>query len=101
MSDLINAISQLDKDQLESLREVIDERLKEKREEEMRTVWRVCDLCLCLGNFREEEYLKAAEFLLETAKEMMNDPSLCDKEKCLELKCLRVSASEYEEYVDG
>lgn len=101
MSNIRNEIVRMDKMQMESLLEYLQERIREKREEEKRTVWRVCDKYLCLGNFREDEYLKAAEFLLEKAKEMSNDHSLTDKERQLDLVAERVPASEYEEYING
>ncbi|WP_221885545.1 hypothetical protein [Vreelandella populi] len=94
-------LSRLDEDQLRHARCTIDDLLRLKKDEVKRVVWRVCDDFMCLGNFREDEYLKAVEFMAEKAKENFEkEPKDKIRHKSLqiELKPERVPESEYESF---
>ncbi|EOU1312213.1 hypothetical protein [Klebsiella quasipneumoniae] len=74
MSNVRDEIRTFDLDQLRSLSEFVGGLIVRKENEPRRTVWRVCSDGICLGNFREDEYLKAAAFLLEKATEIDAHP---------------------------
>ncbi|WP_312740471.1 hypothetical protein [Cedecea neteri] len=95
------SIRELDLRQLESLSEFVSKLINSKKAERKRTVWRVCVRGMCYGNFREDEYLKAAEFLAAKAKEIDADPINDRRDRQLEIVGERVPDSEYEEWFNG
>lgn len=100
MSNIRDEIRTFDLDQLRSLREFVGDLIARKEDEPRRTVWRVCSDGICLGNFREDEYLKAAAFLLEKATEIDADPTSDRRDRRLEILSQRVIESEYEGWFD-
>lgn len=101
MNNIRDEIRNYDLSQLNSLREFIQELITSKNNQSKRTVWRVCSWGICHGNFREDEYLKAAAFLLEKSKEIHADEHSCRREKQLEIIGEKVPESEYEDYFNG
>ena len=96
-------LARLDEDQLYYAQEAIEGLLKQKREESSRTVWRVCNDFMCLGNFREEDYIKAVEFMSEQAiKRHEEEPkdSLHARGLEIEIKAEKVPESEYESFFE-
>lgn len=95
-------IKGFDLEQLENFHSVISGAIAEKKAEETKIVWRVCDRWLCKGNFREEDYLKAVDFMAEKAKKAHED--LKDKlirssrDLCFEIQIELVPISEYENW---
>lgn len=101
MSKLREEIRGYDLSQLNSLSEFVGELITRKKNQDKRTVWRVCSWGMCHGNFREDEYLKAAAFLLEKSKEIHADENSCRRDRQLEIVGERVPDSEYEGYFNG
>lgn len=101
MNNIRDEIRNYDLSQLNSLREFIQELITSKNNQSKRTVWRVCAWGICHGNFREDEYLKAAAFLLEKSKEIHADERSSRREKQLEIIGEKVPESEYEDYFNG
>jgi hypothetical protein len=99
-NNLRDEIRSLDLDQLRSLREFVGGLITRKEDEPRRTVWRVCSDGICLGNFKEDEYLKAATFLLEKANEIDTDPLSDRRDRRLEVLSHLVIESEYETWFD-
>ncbi|MBT2773791.1 hypothetical protein J7J47_16330 [Halomonas sp. ISL-60] len=96
-------LGRLDTDQLYNAQSIIAELIKKKTDEPKRVVWRVCDDFMCLGNFREEDYLKAVEFMAEKAKQKYADEpndKLRHKQLQIEIKPERVPESEYESFFE-
>tara|TARA_R110000850_G_scaffold121623_4_gene239397 strand:- start:1286 stop:1906 length:621 start_codon:yes stop_codon:yes gene_type:complete len=96
-------LARLDTDQLYNAQSIVADLIKRKTDETKRVVWRVCDDFMCLGNFREEEYLKAVDFMAEKAKEKHSEEPpgrLWHKELQIELKPQRVPESEYESFFE-
>lgn len=91
-------INSLTTEQLLKCRELADEAIGVKRKESKKIVWRVCADGLCYGNFRTEDYVKAAECLLETAEEIWEPEHPDEKSLCLEIVKESVPESEYESY---
>lgn len=95
-------IKGFDLEQLENFHSVISGAIAEKKAEETKIVWRVCDRWLCKGNFREEDYLKAVDFMAEKAKKAHEDfkDELIrnSRDLCFEIQIERVPISEYEEW---
>ena len=101
MSKLRDEIRTLELDQLRSLREFVGDLIARKEAESRRTVWRVCSDGICLGNFREDEYLKAVAFLAEKASEIDADPTSDSRDRRMEILSHRVIESEYEGCFDA
>lgn len=101
MSKLRDEIRAFDLDQLRALREFVGDLISKKESESRRTVWRVCSDGICFGNFREDEYLKAVEFLMEKAIEIDADPTSDRRDRRIEIISQRVIESEYEGWFDG
>lgn len=98
MSSYSEMIEGYDVEQLRNLRDIISEKICNKEKEEKKIVWRVVNRGICYGNFREEQYVKAAEFLLEHAKETDAESSSGRLDRHLELISERVPQSEYEDW---
>lgn len=98
MSDLRDKITELDVEQLHSLLGFVEEKIAAKSQETKRTVWRVVNRGMCYGNFREEQYVQAAEFLLKMAIKTDSDDSSDRLDRHLELISKRVPLSEYEDW---
>lgn len=62
-------VSTLTIDQIRYAKEQMDKKIKAAEEAPKRTVWRVCRGSLCEANYREDEYEKAADHLLQIYKE--------------------------------
>ncbi|ENG0876786.1 hypothetical protein ABU549_004445 [Yersinia enterocolitica] len=95
-------INGFDLEQLENFHSVISGAIAEKKAEETKIVWRVCDGWLCKGNFREEDYLKAVDFMAEKAKkaheDLKNELIRSSRDLCFEIQLQRVPVSEYENW---
>lgn len=57
-------LDQLTLDQKRYALKRLDEQIKKAEEAPKRTIWRVCTDGLCVGNYREEDYEKAAAHLV-------------------------------------
>lgn len=103
MSKIKELYAGCDKQQLLHAREEINELIQQKNDEEKRLVWRVLDKWLCVGNFAEDEYLKAVECLVQRANELMDEknanPNMTRQEMHLEIVSQLVPESEYSDYV--
>lgn len=62
-------IGALTLDQMRYARDQMDEKIKKAEEQPKRTVWRVCVGGWVDGNYREEDFEKAADHLLRIFKE--------------------------------
>lgn len=62
-------IGALTLDQLRYARDKANEKIAAAEAQPKRTVWRVCRGGICEGNYREEEYEKAADHLLRIFKD--------------------------------
>lgn len=95
-------LSRLDEDQLQLARDEAASLIKAKRDEAKRVVWRVCDDTMCLGNFREDDYLGAVEFMANEAKRMRQEigdgPIRYPRTLEIQIKPERVPESEYEDF---
>lgn len=98
MSELRESIKKLDAEQLHSLLAFVEQNISAKEEEAKRTVWRVVNRGVCYGNFREEQYLQAAECLFNHAKLTDSNISSDRLDRHLELISKRVPLSEYEDW---
>ncbi|EPB8130347.1 TPA: hypothetical protein PXP79_001614 [Yersinia enterocolitica] len=98
-SEMING---LDLEALENFHSVISGAIAEKKAEETKIVWRVCDRWTCKGNFREEDYLKAVDFMAEKAKKAHKDRkdglTRSAKDLLFDIQLKRVPLSEYEDW---
>ncbi|CAD91795.1 hypothetical protein [Yersinia phage PY54] len=95
-------IKGFDLEQLENFHSVISGAIAEKKAEQTKIVWRVCDRWLCKGNFREEDYLKAVDFMAEKAKKAHEDLKdeliRSSRDLCFEIQIELVPISEYENW---
>lgn len=95
-------INGFDLESLENFHSVISGAIAEKKAEETKIVWRVCDQWLCKGNFREEDYLKAVDFMAEKAKkaygDLKDELTRSSRDLCFEIQLQRVPVSEYEDW---
>lgn len=62
-------IAQLSLDQMRRAVELMSEKIKSAEAQPKRVIWRVCCGGLCLANYREDQYEKAADHLLRIFKE--------------------------------
>lgn len=86
--------------QLRDIRDILSEIIRDKEEEEKKIVWRVCNHYICVGNFRQEEYLKAVDCLAEQARKAYNQDNHDDGDLRLEIERHRVPISEYEKWFE-
>ncbi|KTG25436.1 hypothetical protein AWR38_01305 [Idiomarina sp. WRN-38] len=96
-------LSRLDEGQLLYAQDAISDLLSAKKNEQKRTVWRVSDDWVCLGNFREDDYLGAVEFMAAKAKEKcVSEPNDRLRHKSLQIGIYpeRVPESEYESFFE-
>ncbi len=61
-------VGQLTLDQMRHAVDLMNEKIKAAEEQPKRTVWRVCSGITCVGNYREEEFEKAADHFLRIFK---------------------------------
>ena len=102
MSNLRDEIRRYDLYQLRALEEFMQGLIAAKKNEDRKTVWRLCDNSgICHANFREGEYLKAAEHFAVIAKELDSDPHNTIRDRELRLVAERVPESEYDGYFNG
>jgi hypothetical protein len=95
-----------DKRQLLSAREQLDDLIKEKEDQEKKIIWRVSEpRGMCLGNFPEDQYIRAVEFLMKEAKKRAEEMEKCEGadryDLHLEIYSFLVSEDEYPEYING
>jgi hypothetical protein len=64
-----NWIAQLSLDQMRRAVELMGEKIKAAEAQPKRVIWRVCCGGLCLENYREDQYEKAADHFLSVYKE--------------------------------
>ena len=62
-------IAQLSLDQMRRAIELMGEKIKAAEAQPKRVIWRVCCGGLCLANYREDQYEKAADHFLRIYKE--------------------------------
>lgn len=102
MSGYREIISGFDLEQLENFHSVISGAIAEKKAEETKIVWRVCDRWTCKGNFREEDYLKAVDFMAEIAKKAHDDLKdglkRSSRDLCFDIQIKKIPLSEYEDW---
>jgi len=92
-----NYLNGLDYDQLIFARDFAQRLIDVKSKEKKKTLWRVTDGWVVFGNFSENDYIKAAELLLDKAK--IIDTENKDKPN-LYLESFQVRESEYTEYLN-
>lgn len=100
MTSIPDYLKGLSESQLMRCHELAGKMIKEKREEAQKIVWRVCSGGIVYGNFRSEDYLKAAEFLAEHAKKMWAEEDHDSRDLFLEIVGQKVPESEYESFFD-
>lgn len=62
-------VATLTLDQMRYARDQMDDEIKAAEAQPKRTVWRVCRSSICVANYREDEYEKAADHLLRIFKD--------------------------------
>ncbi|AXN57773.1 hypothetical protein [Acinetobacter phage ABPH49] len=82
-------------DDLSSLSESLENRRALLRDEEKKTVWRIVDRWMCYGNYREEDYVRAAQGLAAHATKIFNDGERDRGDLELHIQAERLPASEY------
>ena len=95
-------LAKLNLDQLRYARDAVVEMIAELEKEQKRVVWCLEDRYTRLQTFSDAEYVKAAEKLLDTARDnaaSQNGMKALDKE--LHLVAIFVPESEYAEWVDA
>lgn len=92
-------LSRLDPDQLRYARDRASALIAEKEKEQKKLVWCVEDRDMALSYFPAEQYLEAAQFLMEHAQAYACNPDLNAREKELRLAPIWVIESEYADYV--
>ena len=94
-------LGKLDLDQLRYTRDTAEEMIAEKEAEQKLVVWCLEDRDMILETFSDADYVKAAERLLETARENAASPTgnMKPRDKILQLRPKIVPASEYGEWV--
>lgn len=94
-------LEKLDLDQLRYARDTAEEMIAEKEAEQKLVVWCLEDRDMILKTFSDADYVKAAEKLLEHARENAAFPpgNLRPRDKILQLRPKLVPASEYGEWV--
>jgi len=89
-----NHLSKMDKDALLHVIKDAQALLDEKNKEATKLIWIVSDNWCNIGWFKEHEYVKAAEFLANEAKEAIQDTSNPIAMRLM-LDYIRVPESEY------
>ncbi|WP_340052081.1 hypothetical protein [Pseudomonas proteolytica] len=74
-------VATLTLDQMKYARDQMAEKIKAAEAQPKRTVWRVSNGSICEGNYREEEFEKAADHLLRIYKAKFMDEAPCWIEK--------------------
>lgn len=93
-------LAKLNLDQLRYARDTAAEMIAELEKEQKLVVWCLEDRDTRLETFADADYLKAAEKLLDTARENAASPqNLKARDKELHLVAIFVPASEYAEWV--
>lgn len=93
-------LGKLDLDQLQSVVDKAQQLIDAKKREDRLVVWSLEDRYIRIKTFADADYVKAAELLLETAKENAASPqNLKAHDKELHLVPLFICASEYHEWV--
>lgn len=85
-------------DQLRCFSSVINKTIDQKKSEEKRIVWRVCDKWVCHGNFREDDYLSAVKCLAEQAEKLHSENKIDSMGISIERE--NVPISEYESWFE-
>lgn len=86
-------------DQLIKAREIVNDLIDEKQRETKVPLWRVCDDAVVYGWFPETDYLKAANCLSETARDLVEKGYQNEE---LHLELYKVHESELSDYLgDG
>lgn len=94
-------LGKLSLDQLRYARDKADEMIADREKEQKLVVWCVEDGDTRWGTFSDDDYLKAAEMLLNTARDNAAalQENLTARDKELHLVPIYVPASEYSEWV--
>lgn len=92
-------LNQLNLNQLRFARDTAAELIAQKEAAPRVLLWQVCDENSVLEHFPKEDYLKAAEFLLERAKKNALNHELKAYRKKLELTFITVPESEVQDYL--
>lgn len=88
-------LADMDSDQLQFCRDRARELLERKLNEARKTIWQVVeDRFVVVGNFREDDYLRAVDCLAQAAQKQFAD----GETNGYSIEKLRVPASEYESY---
>lgn len=94
-------LSKLGLDQLRYARDAAAERIAELEAEQKLVVWCLEDRHIRLETFADADYVKAAEKLLETARNnAASAQNMNARDKELHIVAILVPASEYAEWVD-
>lgn len=94
-------LEKLSLDQLRYARDAAAEMIAELEKEQKRVVWCLEDRHTRLETFTDADYVKAAEKLLQTARDNVASPqAMKTRDKELHLVAIFVPASEYPEWVD-
>lgn len=101
MSNLRLQVQSLELYQLRDLRRFVGELIISKENETKKTVWRIVSGGVCHGNFREEEYLNAVQFLADMARKIDSEEGSDRHDRSLLISSERVPYSEYEGYFNG
>jgi hypothetical protein len=83
-------------DDLSNLSEALENKRTRLLEEKRMTVWRVSDRWLCYGNYREEDYVKAAKCLARHAEKIYLEGERNRSDLELHIVAERMPLSEYE-----
>jgi hypothetical protein len=86
-------LDKLDESQLNTCKELLQERLEKKHKEQKVKIWSVSQGGCFIKHFYGHEYLLAAEFLLETAKKSIEDGK--PKEVGIDYQFIRESEVEH------
>ena len=90
-------LAEMDLDQLLYCLEHANELLERKRNEARKIIWQVVeDRSLAVGNFREDDYLGAVDFLAKYARKEFED----GERNSYSIEPMRVPASEYDSYFE-
>lgn len=93
-----NYVKDMDLDELSALSESLEKRRASLHEESKKTVWRIVDRWACYGNYREEDYVKAANCLARHATNIFNEGERGFGDLELQIVGERMPASAYEKW---
>lgn len=88
-------VRDLDLSDLSLLSESLENRRTKLREEKKKTVWRIVDRYMCYGNYREEDYVKAANCLARHAEKIYTAGERDRGDLELQINAERMPESEY------